>query len=272
LPVRRESVPCPVTLNQPLASRFTDTRHLPVDLTSIRRLSDNALGPQLLDGEIVSVGRACLTLIVLVGAPRAEMVIVPVRSLDVLFDLTRILKRPLPVRREFVPCPLTLNQPLASRFTDTRQLPVDVTSIRRLPEKALVFQLLRGEIVSVGRACLTLIVLVGPLGALTVTVPEREELDEFAVTDITNRFLSSLLALNQVRFVLTLQLPTFDVTRISLLLDLADGLHVPRGETVSVTLPACFTVIRLVGPFGALTVTVPEREDADELAETDITN
>jgi len=80
------------------------------------------------------------------------------------------------------------------------------------------------------------------------------------VTDIENRLLSVLLVLNQVRFELTRQLLTFDVTLIVVLFDEPDGVHSLLGETLNVTGPArCVTVIVLVDIPGAVILIVPLR-------------
>jgi len=53
-------------------------------VTLIWRLLGKAVGFQFVFGEIISVGRFCITDIFLVGAPGAEIVIVPNRGPDVL--------------------------------------------------------------------------------------------------------------------------------------------------------------------------------------------
>ena len=77
MPTRPEPVPLPDTLSQ----LWLDlTRHLPVDETLTLLLREKALIDQWLDGEIVNLGGACDTVILIVDAPRASMITVALRT------------------------------------------------------------------------------------------------------------------------------------------------------------------------------------------------
>jgi len=262
-------------LNEPLPVRVVGTKfetvnhatllltaHVLLDVTRTVELPPACVKFELaVDRLSVAGATGCVTEIVLVGAPGAVTVIVPVLCVAPMLAVALILNEPLPVwlageKFETVSHEVWL--------LVTVHVLLDVTRTVELPPACVKFEIAVDRLSVAGATgCVTEIVLVGAPGAVTVIVPVLCVAPVLAVALILNEPLPVRVVGEKFE---TVSHEVWLLVAVHVLLDVTRTVELPPAcvkfeiavDRLSVAgATGCVTEIVLVGAPGAVTVIVP---------------